>query len=148
MCPMVTTCCQYFLCVKGALAVCRPRQKHFSVAAAEAQLRQWTHWDLSPEPSAREADVMPLHRVPHGHYLLPVLHLCTRALVVCRLRQKPRLNGSGVWGSSPGPPAHGADVMPLDYAPPRLLPASRSGSAYAHTCCSLPWPVTRCHSRS
>ena len=69
---------------KGALAVCRPRQKHFSVAAAEAQLRQWTHWDLSPEPSAGEADVMPLHRVPHGHYLLPVLHLCTRALAVCR----------------------------------------------------------------
>ena len=27
---------------------------------------KWTHWDLSPGPSACEADVMPLHHVPHG----------------------------------------------------------------------------------
>ena len=32
----------------------------------------WTHWDLDPGPSACRADVMPLHHVPHGHYLLPV----------------------------------------------------------------------------
>ena len=25
----------------------------------------WTHWDLNPGPSACEADVMPLHHVPH-----------------------------------------------------------------------------------
>ena len=25
----------------------------------------WTHWDLNPGPSACEADVIPLHHVPH-----------------------------------------------------------------------------------
>ena len=27
---------------------------------------QRTHWDLNPGPSAREADVIPLHHVPHA----------------------------------------------------------------------------------
>ena len=27
--------------------------------------RSWSHWDLSPGPSAFEADVMPLHHAPH-----------------------------------------------------------------------------------
>ena len=27
-------------------------------------VRQWTHWDLNPGPSACEADVIPLHHVP------------------------------------------------------------------------------------
>jgi hypothetical protein len=26
--------------------------------------RKWTHWDLNPEPSACEVDVMPLHHEP------------------------------------------------------------------------------------
>ena len=26
---------------------------------------KWTHWDLNPGPSACEADVIPLHHVPH-----------------------------------------------------------------------------------
>ena len=26
----------------------------------------WTHWDLNPGPSACEADVIPLHHVPHA----------------------------------------------------------------------------------
>ena len=26
---------------------------------------KWTHWDLNPGPSAYEADVLPLHHVPH-----------------------------------------------------------------------------------
>ena len=27
---------------------------------------KWTHWDLNPGPSACEADVIPLHHVPHA----------------------------------------------------------------------------------
>ena len=30
----------------------------------------WTLWDLSPGPSACEADVIPLHHVPHARFLL------------------------------------------------------------------------------
>ena len=28
---------------------------------------KWTHWVLNPGPSAREADVIPLHHVPDGN---------------------------------------------------------------------------------
>ena len=28
--------------------------------------KKWTHWDLNPGPSECEADVMPLHHVPHA----------------------------------------------------------------------------------
>ena len=38
--------------------------QHAAAAGADAQLRQWTHWGLSPGPSACGADVMPLHHVP------------------------------------------------------------------------------------
>merc|ERR1711884_996148 len=34
------------------------------------RLCYWTHWDLSPGPSACEADVIPLHHVPHASFLL------------------------------------------------------------------------------
>ena len=29
-----------------------------------APIAYWTHWGLNPGPSAREADVIPLHHVP------------------------------------------------------------------------------------
>ena len=32
---------------------------------ANANPNKWTHWDLNPGPSACEADVIPLHHVPH-----------------------------------------------------------------------------------
>ena len=36
---------------------------------ARAQhIEKWTHWDLNPGPSACEADVIPLHHVPHVGY--------------------------------------------------------------------------------
>ena len=43
-----------------------PERKLAARAVAAAPLREltWTHWDLSPGPSACEADVMPLHHVP------------------------------------------------------------------------------------
>ena len=35
----------------------------------------WTHWGLNPGPSACEADVIPLHHVPHGKYIRISMHL-------------------------------------------------------------------------
>ena len=36
---------------------------------------KWTHWGLSPGPSACEADVIPLHHVPDEHgFVLLTLH--------------------------------------------------------------------------
>ena len=33
-----------------------------------AKIAKWTHWDLNPGPSACEADVIPLHHVPHWDF--------------------------------------------------------------------------------
>ena len=33
-----------------------------------AKIGKWTHWDLNPGPSACEADVIPLHHVPHWDF--------------------------------------------------------------------------------
>ena len=56
----------------------RPQHK-----GTDANSNKWTHWDLNPGPSACEADVIPLHHVPHmdgrathtpqtgAHFVLP-----------------------------------------------------------------------------
>ena len=39
----------------------------YPVFPTTRQCNFWTHWDLSPGPSACGADVTPLHHVPHRH---------------------------------------------------------------------------------
>lgn len=38
-------------------------------------LQAWTHWGLSPGPSACGADVIPLHHVPLASWLWPLLNM-------------------------------------------------------------------------
>lgn len=38
-------------------------------------LQAWTHWGLSPGPSACGADVIPLHHVPLASWLWPLLKM-------------------------------------------------------------------------
>ena len=54
-----------------------------SLAECTSPLHKWTHWDLSPGPSACEADVMPLHHVPLGSraHHIPCLALMHAALI-------------------------------------------------------------------
>ena len=33
---------------------------------SKSEKKDWTHWDLNPGPSACEADLIPLHHVPHA----------------------------------------------------------------------------------
>ena len=42
-------------------------------------VRQWTHWDLNPGPSACKADVIPLHHVPA---------YCQRLLIFDRVEKR------------------------------------------------------------
>ncbi len=42
-----------------------PCQVELGSAPRQAR-REWTHWDLSPGPAGREADMMPLRRPPSG----------------------------------------------------------------------------------
>ena len=39
---------------------------HHIIIKHLAKFLKWTHWDLNPGPSACEADVIPLHHVPHA----------------------------------------------------------------------------------
>ena len=36
------------------------------LSALPSKCEKWTHWDLNPGLSACEADVIPIHHVPHG----------------------------------------------------------------------------------
>ena len=70
--PLASSGC----CNCGRRPKCMPTPHAPAHASPVAKL--WTHWDLSPGPSACEADVIPLHHVPHasscckGTYLLLV----------------------------------------------------------------------------
>ena len=57
--PLASSGC----CNCGRRPKCMPTLHAPTHASPVAQL--WTHWDLNPGPSACEADVMPLHHVPH-----------------------------------------------------------------------------------
>ena len=57
--PLASSGC----CNCGRRPKCMPTPHAPTHASPVAKL--WTHWDLSPGPSACEADVMPLHHVPH-----------------------------------------------------------------------------------
>ena len=37
------------------------------------QLAKWTHWGVNPEPSACEADVIPLHHVPQNLFRVEIV---------------------------------------------------------------------------
>ena len=51
---------------------------------------KWTHWDLNPGPSACEADVIPLHHVPHapGHSKQVSHSVCSATITRQRLEWK------------------------------------------------------------
>ena len=62
--PLASSGC----CNCGRRPKCMPTPHAPTHASPVAKL--WTHWDLSPGPSACEADVIPLHHVPHASFLL------------------------------------------------------------------------------
>ena len=73
--PLASSGC----CNCGRRPKCMPTPHAPTHASPVAKL--WTHWDLSPGPSACEADVMPLHHVPHVGPMDFFHHLLTQSLV-------------------------------------------------------------------
>ena len=66
-------------CNCGRRPKCMPTLHAPTHASPVAQL--WTHWDLNPGPSACEADVMPLHHVPHVGPMEFFYYLLAQSLV-------------------------------------------------------------------
>ena len=70
-------------------------ERSLSPAREHAACCAWTHWGVSPGPSACEADVIPLHHVPLSHCSHGVTHTKT-CQVVFWLTRSARKSGTHV----------------------------------------------------